>query len=276
MIGRGESLPVAPSIALPRSLRVSRFTLVRVLWRSFFFQAATNYERMQNVGFAYSMIPALTELYRGEDLKRAMARHLLFFNSHPYMADALLGATVRLEEDVAAGKLPPERVTAFKAAMMGPMAAIGDSFFYASLKPFAAALAVAGIVSDVLWAPIVFLVLYNMFHLGLRCYGLAAGYNMGERVFEKLYQIDLVQFSDRSHYMAAICIGVSGALVVDHAAHLPGAFGSGLELILLLALTLICFQCLKRRITMPWLLYGFSALSVALIGVLNMFFPLIE
>ena len=90
MIGRGESLPVAPSIALPRSLRVSRFTLVRVLWRSFFFQAATNYERMQNVGFAYSMIPALTELYRGEDLKRAMARHLLFFNSHPYMADALL------------------------------------------------------------------------------------------------------------------------------------------------------------------------------------------
>ena len=136
--------------------RITRWVLLRILWRSFFFQSACNYERMQNVGFCFCILPALQVLYRDDDLKRAMQRHLAFFNSHPYMADALLGATVRLEEDLAAGRTTEERILSFKATMMGPMAAIGDSFFWASLKPFAATLAVAGIFSDVPWAPLVF------------------------------------------------------------------------------------------------------------------------
>ena len=44
---------------------IGHFVLLRVLWRSFFFQAANNYERMQNVGFAYCMLPALRKLYTG-------------------------------------------------------------------------------------------------------------------------------------------------------------------------------------------------------------------
>lgn len=256
--------------------RVGRVTLLRVLWRSFFFQAACNYERMQNVGFAFCILPALTRLYQGEDLKRAMTRHLEFFNSHPYMTDALLGATVRLEEEHAAGHIGEERIQGFKATMMGPMAAIGDSFFWASLKPFAAALAVAGVFSDVPWAPLVFLLLYNMFHLVLRIYGLFAGYRMGERVFEKLYQIDLVQFSDRSHYLAGVCIGVGGALLVEHATRSRAALGQNLESVLLIALVLILFQLLKRKVTMIWLLYGFTLLCLGMILGLNAFFPLIE
>jgi len=265
--------PASPADAEPR---VGRLTLLRVLWRSFFFQSACNYERMQNVGFAFSILPALTRLYRGEDLKRAMARHLEFFNSHPYMTDALLGATVRMEEDLAAGRTTEDRILSFKATMMGPMAAIGDSFFWASLKPFAATLAVAGVFSDVSWAPLVFLALYNLFHLTLRIYGLFSGYQMGERVFEKLYQIDLVQFSDRSHYFAGVCIGVSGGLLVDHATRSEAALGQNLEAVLLIALVLIMFQLLKRKVTMIWLLYGFTLLCLAMILGLNSFFPLIE
>jgi len=256
--------------------RIGAWILLRILWRSFFFQSACNYERMQNVGFAFCIMPALTRLHQGEDLKAAMRRHLEFFNSHPYMADALLGATVRMEEDLAAGRGTPERIQAFKATMMGPMAAIGDSFFWASLKPFAAALAVAGIFSDVPWAPLVFLLLYNMFHLVLRFYGLFAGYRMGDRVFEKLYQIDLVQFSDRSHYLAGVCIGVTGALVVDHSSYSRAALGGNLEPVLLIALVLIMFQLLKRKFAMLWLLYGFTLLCLAMILGLNSFFPLIE
>jgi PTS system mannose-specific IID component len=267
---------LTPTTPVATEPRVGRVALLRVLWRSFFFQSACNYERMQNVGFAFCILPALTRLYRGEDLKRAMARHLEFFNSHPYMADALLGATVRMEEDLAAGRTTEDRILSFKATMMGPMAAIGDSFFWASLKPFAAALAVAGVFSDVPWAPLVFLALYNMFHLILRVYGLFAGYRMGERVFEKLCQIDLVQFSDRSHYFAGVCIGVSGGLLVDRATRSEAALGQNLEAVLLIALVLIMFQLLKRKVIMIWLLYGFTLLCLILILGLNSFFPLIE
>jgi PTS system mannose-specific IID component len=266
----------SPSVeAAVQPRRIGAWTLARILWRSFFFLSATNYERMQNVGFAYCILPALTRLYKGEALKQAMERHLEFFNSHPYMADALLGATVRMEEEVAAGRTRPEQVQSFKTCMMGPMAAIGDSFFWASLKPFAASLAIAGIFSDVSWAPLVFLVLYNHFHLSLRIYGLWAGYRMGDRVFEKLYQIDLVQFSDRSHYLAGVCLGVGGALVALDAGNTNAALGQGLEPLLFLALVLIFFQCIKRKMSLLGLLYGSCLLCLAVILGLNAAFPVL-
>jgi PTS system mannose-specific IID component len=254
---------------------VGPLTLARILWRSFFILAATNYERMQNVGFAYCILPALTRLYQGEALKQAMQRHLQFFNSHPYMANALLGATARLEEQVAEGRVQPEQVQSFKTCMMGPMAAIGDSFFFASLKPFAAALAIAGVFSGVSWAPLVFLLLYNLFHLSLRVYGLWAGYRMGERVFEKLYRIDLVQFSDRSHYLAGLCLGVAAGLHGEKAGHSNAQLGQGLEPMLLTALVLIFFQCIKRRMSLLGLLYGSCAVCVAVILLLNAAYPLL-
>ncbi len=259
----------------PMRRTVGQLTLVRMLWRSFFFLAATNYERMQNVGFAYCMQPALTRLYEGEALKQAMQRHLQFFNTHPYMANALLGATARLEEQVAEGRLQPEQVQSFKTCMMGPMAAIGDSFFFASLKPFAAALAIAGVLSGEAWAPLVFLLLYNLFHLSLRMYGLWAGYRMGERVFEKLYRIDLVQFSDRSHYLAGLCLGVGAGLLGREAMRSKATLGQGLEPLLFTALVLIFFQCIKRRMSLLGLLYGSCALCVVVILILNAAYPLL-
>ena len=50
------------SDAISHASPISRWTLCRVFFRSFFLQAANNYERMQNVGFAYCMMPALTDV----------------------------------------------------------------------------------------------------------------------------------------------------------------------------------------------------------------------
>jgi PTS system mannose-specific IID component len=246
-----------------------------VLCRSFFFQSVTNYERMQNVGFAYCMAPALTRLYHGEALEAAMARHLTFFNSHPYMAGALLGATVRLEEEVAAERLPVDRVVAFKKYMMGPMAAIGDSFFWASLRPLAAVWAIMGVLSGVYWAPVAFLLLYNAFHLGLRTYGVFVGYRTGERICERINRFELVKFADRSHYLTGAFLGVTAALYADWSTRTSAAVGEGAEPFLLSALILIFFFCLKRKMPMPMLLYTFSIGCIGLITALDAWFPLI-
>lgn len=268
----------APSSAAPaadgRPVRVGAFTLLRVLWRSFFFLAATNYERMQNVGFAYAMLPALRHLYRGRALDAAVQRHLAFFNSHPYMAGALLGAAVRIEEDIAAGRRAPLEVEAFKRCMMGPFAAVGDSFFWASLRPFGAAWAVAGVLSGVWWAPVAFLLLYNLFHLAVRGYGLFAGYRSAERIIERLERLELVRLADRLHVVVGVFIGASGALLADRAMRSTARLGDGLEPFLLLSLTLIFVLCIKREMAMPPLLYGFSAACIALMVGLNALFPL--
>lgn len=251
-------------------------TLLRVLWRSFFFLAATNFERMQNVGFAYAILPALRRLYRGRALDEAVQRHLAFFNSHPYMAGALLGAAVKLEEGIAAGERSPMEVEGFKRCMMGPFAAVGDSFFWASLRPFGAAWAVAGILSGVLWAPIAFLVLYNLFHLVVRAYGLFAGYRGAETIITRIERIELVRLADRLHIVAGVFLGATGALLADRAMRSPTALGDGLEPFLLVTLTVIFVLCIKRKMAMPVLLYGFTAGCIALMLGLNALFPLID
>ena len=75
-----------------------------VMLRSQFLQGSWNYERMQNGGWAFSLIPALKKLYPNpEDSKAALKRHLEFFNTHPYIASPILGVTLALEEDRANG-----------------------------------------------------------------------------------------------------------------------------------------------------------------------------
>ena len=64
-----------------------------VMLRSQFLQGSWNYERMQNGGWAFALIPALKKLYPNkEDATKALKRHLEFFNTHPYIAAPILGA----------------------------------------------------------------------------------------------------------------------------------------------------------------------------------------
>lgn len=267
-------MSVASASAAAPGTAVGLGTLLRVLWRSFFFLAATNYERMQNVGFAYAIMPALRRLYTGDDLKRAVERHLDFFNSHPYMAGALLGAAVRIEEDIAAGRRDPTQVQAFKRCMMGPMAAIGDSFFWASLRPFGAAWAVAGMLSGVYWAPVAFLVLYNLFHIVVRAYGVIGGYSAGEQIIARLSRFDLPRLADRSHYLAGLFLGVCGALLADRARGSTVAVVDGLEPFLIASMVVIFSMCLARKMAMPIVLYAGTAACVGLMLSLNALFPL--
>jgi len=252
---------------------IGTITLLRVLWRSFFIQAATNYERMQNVGFGFCMIPALRKLHSGDDFKASLQRHLEFFNSHPYMAGALLGASIRLEEQVARGEKQGSDVSNFKRYMMGPMAAIGDSFFWTSLRPFAAAWAIMGVLSGLWWAPLGFLLLFNFCHLTLRTYGLFVGYKVGEKVCDKIHRLALVRFAQRSHYFAAVFLGATTGIFADQAMESLTPMNDGLEPFFLLSVILIYLLGLKRGLPMEAMLYGSAFGTIMLLIFLNSYFP---
>lgn len=255
-------------------LPITRWTLFQVFWRSFFFLATANYQRMQNVGFAYCMLPALKRLHRGRALRLAMERHLEFFNSHPYMAGALLGAAVHIEEKVATGEADPARVQGFKRTMMGPLAAVGDSFFWTSLKPFAAAWALVGIFSGVLWAPVAFLLLYNFCHIGVRAFGIVRGYAMGEQVVLELNRLHLVRLSDTAQLLAGLCLGTVTALLARDA-HRVIDLGDGLEPILFVTLILIALLSLKRQLPMLLVLYTFAGGCLLFVLGLQALFPIL-
>jgi len=145
--------------------------------RQFLIQGCWNYEGMQNVGFAYTVLPALREIYAGrpEEELKSVKRHLEFFNTHPVMGSVVLGAGIRLEEQAAAGEIDSREIGAFKMGMMGSLGAIGDAFFWGSLRPMAS---VAGAILA-LFHPLAgiaaLLFLYNVTHLAIRFRGFSAG-----------------------------------------------------------------------------------------------------
>lgn len=188
-------------------------TLARVFLRSLLLQASWNRRGMQNLGFAWAIWPALVHLYPDPARRSGAARrHLAFFNSHPYLASAILGGSIYLEERVARGEAPPETVERFKNALMGPFAAVGDSFFWLSLRPCAGAIAALAAPLVGLWAVAIFLALYNVPHLALRLLLFVEGYRGGDRVVERVAQAKLPARGALLRRIAA-CGGGAAAVV---------------------------------------------------------------
>ncbi|AXX65083.1 PTS system mannose/fructose/sorbose family transporter subunit IID [Bombilactobacillus bombi] len=95
------------------------------------FNGATslNYEKMEGLGYAYSMLPFIKETYKDnpEGMKKSVLAHLQFFNTTPYTAPYILGMNVGIESKQKEESL--EAVSALKTGLMGPLAGIGDSLF---------------------------------------------------------------------------------------------------------------------------------------------------
>lgn len=205
-------------------MRIPRPVLARVFWRCLFLQAAWNRRGMQNLGFAYAIDPALRSLY-ADPAKRAEAlgRHLRFFNCHPYMAAAILGGAIHHEERVAAGEEPGSGPLQYKQTLQGPLAAVGDGFFWTALRPF---FGLVGTVGALLvgWPAIVgALLAYNAVHFALRIRLFRAGYERGDGLVAEVARLELPVVADRLRAAGAVLAGVAGALVLLPAVRAGGA-----------------------------------------------------
>lgn len=181
---------------------------------------------MQNLGLTYALFPALKVLYpQPEALSAAVRRHLIFFNTHPYVAAAILGGVLYHEERIARGEETPEKVTAFKAALMGPLAALGDGFFWLSLKPAVGAVCAALVPVFSAWAAVVFLLLYNAVHLSLRARLYLLGLRLGDRLVEAVARTNLpAQGARLRGVAAAFAGGLAAWLAIDFGASQGGTF----------------------------------------------------
>ncbi len=196
---------------------LSRAVLLRVFLRSLALQASWNPKGMQNLGLAYAVFPALEQLYPDRKaLEAAVQRHLVFFNTHPYVAAAIVGGVLYHEQRIARGEEPPDKVVAFKAALMGPLAALGDGFFWLSLKPAVGAICAALVPVLHAWAALLFLFLYNLVHFTLRARFYWMGLVLGDRLVEAIARANLPTRGARLRSLAAAFAGGLAAwLAVD-------------------------------------------------------------
>ena len=218
---------------------------------------------MQNLGFLFSLLP-LTSLWEGksERFKLFLVRHLQSFNTHPYMSGPILGAVARVEEASAEAVKNGTEAEHLKTALMGPYAALGDSFFWGALRPFAAVVSILLALKEFLLAPFAFLILYNPAHLWIRIRGFIEGYHHGKDSVDFIRLLDLPRLTARIRWislggLARMAAVISGYLETS-ALGLPLLFFTR---VILVAHVLLCYWGIKKRISQVLMLYTMFIMS---------------
>ena len=165
-------------------ITLSKKDRMDVCWRHQFLQGSWNYERMQNGGWCYSIIPAIKKLYKTEeDRAAALKRHLEFYNTHPYVSAPVMGVTLALEEERANGMpVDDQTVQGVKVGMMGPLAGVGDPVFWFTVRPILGALGASLALSGSIVGPLLFFVVWNLIRIAFLWYTQEFGYKVGTAI----------------------------------------------------------------------------------------------
>ena len=173
---------------MAKELKLTKKDRISVWLRSTFLQGSWNYERMQNGGWAFAMIPAIKRLYKTkEERSAALKRHLEFFNTHPYVASPILGVTLALEEERSNGtEVDDITIQGVKVGMMGPLAGIGDPVFWFTVRPILGVLGASLAINGNILGPIIFFVAWNLIRMAFTWYTQEFGYKVGSSITDDL------------------------------------------------------------------------------------------
>ncbi len=188
---------------------ISNKDISKMAWRSLFLQASFNYERMQANGWLYTILPSLRKIHKNkEDLKKSMAMHLEFFNTHPFLVTFISGLVLAMEES----KERISTIRAIKVSTMGPGGGIGDAVFWLTLLSICGGVGASFSLNGSWLGPIFFLVAFNLVHFSLR-FGLARyGYKMGVSAIANLKE----QTKKLSHAASIVGLTVIGAMTASY------------------------------------------------------------
>lgn len=170
------------------SKKLTKKDMIKCFTRSCTLDSSWNYERMQNIAYGYMMAPVIDRLYNTkEDRASGLQRHLEFMSVTPHISTVLVGISAAMEEENANNpEFDETSINAVKASLMGPLAGIGDSFFWGTLKVIASGIGISLAAQGNILGPILFLLIINVPGFLARYYGLKFGYDYGVKLFSTL------------------------------------------------------------------------------------------
>ncbi|AYA40486.1 PTS mannose transporter subunit IID [Xenorhabdus nematophila] len=254
-----------------------------VFLRSNLFQGSWNFERMQALGFCFSMVPVIRRLYpeNTEERKQALKRHMEFFNTHPYVAAPILGVTMAMEEQRANGAdIDDGAINGIKVGLMGPLAGVGDPIFWGTVRPVFAALGAGIAMSGSLLGPVLFFFLFNLVRLLTRYFGVAYGYKKGLDIVKDMDGGFLQKMTEGASILGLFVMGalvnkwtkVNIPLVVSE---VPDPMTGEIKVttvqtildqlmpgLMPLLLTFGCMWLLRKKVNPLWIIVGFFILGI--------------
>jgi len=205
---------------------------------------------MQNIGFVYAMLPGLKKVHP-VDAEKAAEKYLRFFNTHPYMAPAIGGVFLNIEE-----RCDEAVVEKLRPGISGSLAALGDTFFWATLKPIIALLLLLALMADNVWAMVLVLLLYNGIHLWAMIWGFARGYRNGPSGALELAGVLSIDRTKRIALSIPLLAGM--VIAVLSLRHDTGLALLGANLLVFIAAAV----AFRFKLGVLWIFYGVFILSL--------------
>jgi len=202
--------------------------LRRVFWRSFQMEFSWNYERQMNLAFVYALIPVLKKLYpQKAALAAALKRHLVFFNTTPHIVTLLLGITTAMEEkNSQQNEMDGTAIDNVKASLMGPLAGLGDSFFWGTLRLIATGIGTSLALQGNILGPILFLLVFNVPHILVRWLFTRWGYVLGTGVLHRVQKSGMMEsLTYGASIIGLMVVGAMAASMINIT--IPISFGAG-------------------------------------------------
>ena len=238
----------------------------KVFWRSFTVNASFNYERQMSQGAQYALSPILQKLYPDKkELGEALQRHAEFFNTTPMLCPFIFGITAAMEEENATQEdFDPNTINSVKAGLMGPLAG-----------GIACSLALTGN----LFAPFLFLLLFNIPNVLVRYFGCHWGYNSGMKALNRFEELGLTEkiFTAAAIIGLLVIGGMSASMVSinpvvaigsgDNAIKLIDVINGIMPKVLSLLTTLGVYRLLKKGTKPNTILLGIIVVSVLLTAI---------
>ena len=260
---------------------ITKKDLNKVALRSLSMEWSWNYERQANLPYCYALIPIINKLYKtDEERAEAMKRHLEFFNTTPHLSTLLLGISTAMEEQNATEEnFDTSSINNIKIALMGPLAGIGDSFVWGTLRIIATGIGISLARQGNILGPILFLLVFNIPAQGLRFFLMNAGYKLGAEFLTKIEKSGLME--SLTYGAAVLGLMVIGGMTAENVSiNIPIAIGSGDEAtticdicngimpgLLPLAFTFVVFFLLRKNFKTTTIL-----LLMAVLGLAGAFF----
>lgn len=263
-----------------KKIQLTKGDLFNMFIRSNLHQGSWNFERMQALGYCFSMVPIIKRLYKGEDRVAALKRHLEFYNTQPFVTAPILGITAAMEEQKANGAdIDGGAINGIKVGLMGPLAGVGDPIFWGTLRPLLAALGASIALTGSILGPLLFFVLFNVVRLGIRWYGIEYGYKTGTNIIKDIAGNRLQKLTEGASILGLFVMGalvskwtsVNIPLVVSTITMQDGKiaittvqdiFNQLMPGLVPLILTFACMSLLRKKVNALWIIFGLFAIGI--------------
>lgn len=155
---------------------------------------SNSYERLQALSFCNALAKNLKLLYPDDEegLREALERNLEFFNTEGTIGAMVPAITLAMEEKKAQDKeMSGELITNLKLGLMGPIAGIGDTLIWGTMKAIILALGCSfALQGNPLGVVFPFLFTLMVFVIGR--YTATLGYNLGTDAVTKMISSGLM------------------------------------------------------------------------------------